>query len=165
MDYEKLYKDALERAKNVLNRKATDRELGTNIPEYIFPVLKESNDEKIRKEIISALKFANIKGIYNKHIAWLEKQGEQKPVDFKAKDWYVSKVDGKIHNMTYNPTDKVEPNPTWSEADERNLKSIMKIIKEKAFADYDVDEDNNMLGIYGILESWLKSLKERMKGG
>lgn len=39
----------------------------------------------------------------------LEKQGEQKPVDFKAKDWYVSKVDGKIHNMTYNPTDKVEP--------------------------------------------------------
>lgn len=40
----------------------------------------------------------------------LEKQGEQKPViDFKAKNWYVSKVDGKIHDMTYNPTDKVEP--------------------------------------------------------
>ena len=43
-------------------------------------------------------------------IAWLEKQGEQKPVlDFKASNWYVSKVDGKIHDMTYNPTDKVEP--------------------------------------------------------
>lgn len=40
----------------------------------------------------------------------IEKQGEQKHFsDFKAKDWYVSKVDGKIHNMTYNPTDKVEP--------------------------------------------------------
>ena len=40
-----------------------------------------------------------------------EKQGEQNPavVDFNAKDWYVSKVDGKIHDMTYNPTDKVEP--------------------------------------------------------
>ena len=41
----------------------------------------------------------------------LEKQGEQKPtvVDFNAKDWYVSKVDGKIHDMTYNPTDRAEP--------------------------------------------------------
>ena len=41
----------------------------------------------------------------------IEKQGEQKPavVDFNAKDWYVSKVDGKIHDMTYNPADKVEP--------------------------------------------------------
>ena len=40
----------------------------------------------------------------------LEKQGEQKPVlDFKASNWYVSKVDGKIHDMTYNPTDKDKP--------------------------------------------------------
>lgn len=40
----------------------------------------------------------------------LEKQGEQKSVlDFKASNWYVSKVDGKIHDMTYNPVDKVEP--------------------------------------------------------
>ena len=41
---------------------------------------------------------------------WLEKQGEQKisVADFKAKDWYVSKVDGKIHNI-YHSVDKVEP--------------------------------------------------------
>ena len=39
----------------------------------------------------------------------LEKQGEQKPIlDFKARNWYVSKVDGKIHDITYNSTDKVE---------------------------------------------------------
>lgn len=38
-----------------------------------------------------------------------EKQREQKPIlDFKAKDWYVSKVDGKIHNI-YHSVDKVEP--------------------------------------------------------
>ena len=44
-------------------------------------------------------------------LTWLEKQGEQKPavVDFNAKDWYVSKVDGKIHDMTYNPADTTEP--------------------------------------------------------
>ena len=40
-----------------------------------------------------------------------KKQGEQKPAvtDFNAKDWYVSKVDGKIHDLTYNPTNKIEP--------------------------------------------------------
>lgn len=34
---------------------------------------------------------------------FLEKQGEQKVsvVDFKANDWYVSKVDGKIHNAKF----------------------------------------------------------------
>jgi hypothetical protein len=40
----------------------------------MFPELKESEGEKIRKEIISALKYANYKGVYDKHIAWLEKQ-------------------------------------------------------------------------------------------
>ncbi len=41
---------------------------------------------------------------------WLEKKGEQKvPInDFKAKDWYVSKVDGKIRNI-YHSVDKVKP--------------------------------------------------------
>ena len=41
----------------------------------------------------------------------LEKQGEQKPtvLDFKASNFYVSKVDGKIHDITYNSTDKLEP--------------------------------------------------------
>lgn len=39
-----------------------------------------------------------------------EKQSEQKDsvVDFDANDWYVSKVDGKIHNI-YHSADKVKP--------------------------------------------------------
>lgn len=42
-------------------------------------------------------------------LSWLEKQDEHKPIlNFKASDWYVSKVDGKIHNMYYS-ADKVEP--------------------------------------------------------
>ena len=48
--------------------------------EHYFPELKESEDERIRKEIVSALKFANDGGIYDKHIAYLEKQKEQKPI-------------------------------------------------------------------------------------
>lgn len=48
--------------------------------------------------------------LHRYYCKYIEKQGEQKPVlDFKASNWYVSKVDGKIHDMTYNPADKVEP--------------------------------------------------------
>ena len=81
--------------------------------------LRENEDEKVRKEIIDYCHerlnttygaLPNIKTI-KRWLTWLEKQGEQKvPInDFKAKNWYVSEVDGKIHDMTYNPADKVEP--------------------------------------------------------
>ena len=99
--------------------------------EHYFPELLESKDESIRKTLIAFFRDwertkshcwnVNVSDI----IAWLEKQGEKNPVEwseedekikesikkhiFNANDWYVSKVDGKIHNMTYNPNDKFEP--------------------------------------------------------
>lgn len=118
MDYEKKYKEALEWMKSLYNglHGATKEEA-----EKYFPELKESEDEKIKETLIDYFKIykkqeeCGIKTFFgiptDNIIAWLEKQGEQKvPInDFKAKDWYVSKVDGKIHDLTYNPTDKVEP--------------------------------------------------------
>ena len=92
MNYEKAYKEALERAKN-LRKDAID--MGENIRakqcEIIFPELKESEDERIRKELIQYIKNwkANIQGkAYpylwssdkeecDKLLAWLEKQGKQ----------------------------------------------------------------------------------------
>lgn len=48
--------------------------------------------------------------LHRYYCKYIEKQGEQKPIlDFKASNFYVSKVDGKIHDITYNSTDKVEP--------------------------------------------------------
>ena len=48
--------------------------------------------------------------LHRYYCKYIEKQGEQKPIlDFKASNWYVSKVDGKIHDLTYNPTNKIEP--------------------------------------------------------
>ena len=49
--------------------------------EKLFPQLQESEDERIIDEIITALKWANHKGVYDKHIAWLEKQGEKEYID------------------------------------------------------------------------------------
>jgi len=75
MDYEKKYKEALERAKEILEYSKKQDSKEVRMVLSFFPELKEeSEDERIRKEIISALKFANVKGVYDKHIAWLEKQ-------------------------------------------------------------------------------------------
>ena len=106
----KAYDEAIRKAKIILGCCNSASIITKHTIYDIFPELAESEDEQIRKEIISALKNANYKGVYNKHLAWLEKQNEQKDsfVDFKAKDWYVSKVDGKIHNI-YHSVDKIEP--------------------------------------------------------
>lgn len=73
------YKEKLRLAKEALESGSYDKDT----IEYIFPELAESEDEKIRKEIISHLKYL---GKYcqesmpnvNEWIAWLEKQGKQR---------------------------------------------------------------------------------------
>ena len=93
MDYEKAYKEALERAKK-LHKDAITLQLEQDIKdyEYIFPELKESEDERIRKFLIEDIKdtlsskdFKHYNPEHTKKLeealAWLEKQGERKSVD------------------------------------------------------------------------------------
>ena len=85
MDYEKKYKDALQRAKHALDchnqgMVSTDVSLITSM----FPELKESEDERIRKELIFYLgdmpedtELRN--GVTNRDVlAWLEKHKPEK---------------------------------------------------------------------------------------
>lgn len=88
MDSEKMYKDALERAKEI--KEIMYPNLSTEsckaVSEYIdaiFPELAESEDERIINAIISFLRMTSL---YSSNgckkpemIAWLEKQKEQKP--------------------------------------------------------------------------------------
>lgn len=79
MDYEKKYNEALERARQFSEHPL--QEDSSNIVEYIFPELQESEDERIRKEILQSIR-DNMAVIHkDKCIAWLEKQGEKKPCD------------------------------------------------------------------------------------
>ena len=75
------YDEALERARAINNGKDVDVESGTTICEYIFPELKESEDEKIKKDLIQWVdEFPDTiwRGHYKKDIiAWLEKQGDK----------------------------------------------------------------------------------------
>jgi len=113
MDYEKKYKKALERAKSF------------ELPEYksimasIFPELRESEDEKIRIELLNYL--------YDVHdddddeeradwIAWLEKQGKQETLCDKCKKAQPSHSCQDITALgrcavehEQKPADKVEP--------------------------------------------------------
>lgn len=123
MNYEQKYKNALERARDLMtnqNPPAFDKHL----IEMVFPELKESEDkdEMIRQCLIEHIKCNKDLNLSlfqwfkpDTIIAWLEEQGKKKPI-FNADDWYVSKVDGKIHNTKFiekqggeKPTDKVEP--------------------------------------------------------
>ena len=82
MDYEKLYNDALEKAKGIINyykEHHRNDEASIEDLEIIFPELKESEDERIRKGIIELVKQSSEildKQNQNNMIAWLEKQGE-----------------------------------------------------------------------------------------
>ena len=91
MDYERKYKEAVNKIKNLLD---DGEKNGFTIVTYktdlesIFPELKESEDERIRKEIITLIQSCD-KGCYTtispsrikEYTAWLEKQEEQKEIN------------------------------------------------------------------------------------
>lgn len=86
MDYEKKYKEALSFLKDL---KPYMSDYCTEKLEGFFPELSESEDEKIRKELLEhCLNRRDGKQIcvdasdYRRWAVWLEKQGEQKPVEW-----------------------------------------------------------------------------------
>lgn len=82
----KAYNEALERASKLRFQNPFDTV--SQMVEYIFPELKESEDERIRKWIIDDIIYnmdneplnnSEYKKEAEKAISWLEKQGQQKP--------------------------------------------------------------------------------------
>lgn len=86
----KAYDEALEKARIWKDKSGMPKDR-QGILDDIFPELAEGEDERIRKELVSFLKETiEYGGISpdiwtmdnaNKWLAWLEKQGEQKPID------------------------------------------------------------------------------------
>ena len=72
------YKERLEKAKELYPTANADQRY---VLECLFPELAESEDEKVRKELLAFIKKRDRSGCdydYAKWIAWLEKQGEQR---------------------------------------------------------------------------------------
>ena len=108
MDYEKAYKEAIKRAKAMIE--VAEKEEVYKSAITIFPELKESDDDRIRKGIIRNLEYLMdraegfVKDELKERIAWLEKQGGQKPADkvepkFKVGDWIVTPAN-KVFQIT-----------------------------------------------------------------
>lgn len=119
MDYENKYNNALKKLQEALAPKngCEISGLTRGCIESIFPELKESEDNRIKKEIISALKYANHKGVYDKHIVWLEKQQSvEEIVERCKKSWYN---EGKIAGMAEGLTDDEKYQQGWHDALEK----------------------------------------------
>lgn len=82
MDYEKKYKEALERArKSYVNSIEQGWTCDKAIYEEIFPELKESENERIRKTLIKGFQHYDKECKWGEFttteiLSWLEKQGE-----------------------------------------------------------------------------------------
>lgn len=99
----KRYDEALKAAKDVYTYYCDDREQLRKI-ESIFPELKESKDEKIRKGLIGYFRAGKCENISSYHgistndiLAWLEKQGKQKLTDevepkFHEGEWIITEA-------------------------------------------------------------------------
>ena len=95
MDYEKAYKEALERARKFYSEPHLD---SNSVIEDIFPELFKSEDERIRRELIDCIK-RSMKGMsdsakvtYNSWIDWVKKQGEQKPIIAENEKWLIDET-------------------------------------------------------------------------
>lgn len=161
-DYKKLYEEALERAKIFKSP------FCQHAAELIFPELRESEDERIRKEIISYIKSSG--AVTNSNwISWLEKQCEQKPVEWSEEDEHcielllpiidssslITKNRKKCKEFLKSLKDRVLPQPKQELSEE-----------EKAIVDYllqlihDSHREPCTKGLIAFgAEAWLKSLR------
>lgn len=150
MDYKEEYQKALERAKK-----------GLPIDE-VFPELKESEDERIRKELLKEIEFiipheceTDSEGLIlpsyhariDRYKSYLEKQKEHKPADLSElmvhKEPYIAPVPTPIVADEQKPAE-------WSEEDEVMCEAILNTLER--VGDY---------GTIGMQKDWLKLLKDR----
>ena len=158
MDYEKKYKEALERAKSFLKRwdgiKFSADDLMTDEFKTIFPELNESEDEKIMKDLKFYLEVrrcqTNDDKEYiscNKFLSWLENQGKQKG-DWSEEDELMLtsiiqtlKLTNGAAQMKIDWLKSIKPQPRWKPSEEqiKALKYVVNYFGEltEHFAEYD----------------------------
>ena len=152
---------------------------------HIFPELKESEDEKLREQVVYAINQLPVcEWTKNKLLAWLEKQGEQKQptkytleqaahifLDALSNTPYNNKpvtdaqvITGELLKFlsdvySYNPNAINKQNPAWSEEDENNASFIVAALDSY----YRVRKDNNNENGQEKLEKAVNWIHNRLK--
>ena len=154
----KLYDEALDRARQFSEHPL--QENSADIVEYIFPKIKESEDERIRKPLIELVGMVDKNPIhqifgygdikYSDMIAWLEKKELKKTEknaiepDDLIEDSYQQQADDLI--------DMVERKSAWSEDDDKMLNDALDMVEW-----YIGRNESKCRNV----SDWLKSLKDR----
>ena len=173
MDYEKKYKEALEKAKDYKNDIIHhELEIGENIMDYIFPELAESENKKIRKALIELVKYAKRNCFELLHkpfnivsmdamLTWLEKQKSIGEIVARCKDsWYN---EGKIAGMAEGLTDDEKYQQGWHDALEKQGEKfinetdeeIVKAVKDTSVLDMVSDAHHNTTTLRQLIERLL----------
>lgn len=115
--------------------------------EYIFPELRETEDDRIRKEIMDFLRkgidgssFEDVKEKYRTWLSWIQKEGEH--ANFRKKIQIGDKVtrnkDGMLVNLSQlnraakKDKKQGEQKPTeWHSEDEQNLNACLGFIPDE----------------------------------
>ena len=143
------YDEAIERAKKLYEQGTITESLS-----YVFPELKESEDERTRKALIDGFKRYNDGSLFNgclvrEILAWLEKQGEQKPAfEMKTPEESLG-IDSETYNKIVDECVYGKQKPAWSEEDEKHFSWLIEYLSQSA-------------GLYDNLIDWLKSLKDKV---
>ena len=167
MNYEQKYNEALERAKGAHNSAKSDKENGVTdkITEYtiqltetIFPELKVSDNERIRKELIDFVK-SHLAGFpqCEKYIAWIERQGDANKEYWRGyregKKEILDKYAELEKQGEQKSIDAVEPRfheGDWVVWDNKISCLVDNIYQGKESLMYTIIDTNNMLRTYSV---------------
>lgn len=185
----KAYDEALEQARFYHGNCPSEPE--KKKLEKMFPVLCESEDEKIRNEIliyIGARQDIDLE-THNRWCAYLEKQKEQKSAEYLDKD-KIYAIMTKLTNLSYSTLISVnsdeykkideitsdvrklldypiEQKPAeWSKEDERNISAIKIALRDAKLEALEEFESNGVemtVKDFESAELWLKSLHSSWK--
>ena len=137
-----------------------------------FPELAESENEMIRKDIVTYLKSILSNKNYGykfieSWISWLEKQGERKSDWSEDDTQYINDTlallsfgcsihsVGEVQEWLQSLSNRVQLKQEWSEEDDYNLQCCIAKVQN--------DIDNGRIGRNRELLTWLNSLKNRVQ--
>ena len=169
MDYKQKYEEALRLAKSYYD---TSDGGANQFLDTLFPELRESEDERIRKTLIEELSACNTVGelkfrlpapTREECIAWLEKQKEPKPVDEEELSKFCeANFNAGKRVVLNNPEEYGLPKPAgWSEEDDQLIGFIFDLLNDLFWRkDWAMSKEECLERLKSLRPSWKPSEDE-----
>lgn len=158
----KRYDDAIERAKNTIKVNQTIPDI-VECVEFLFPELKESEDERIMKSIQRLIShyydvnFPTPEGFTREDLmSWIEKQGEHKPTDIDNKFIRMRETKPKDISEFLDRLTTVEQEFLWEHI--AKIRELDKEEQKDILADAILDNNED-----GLIADTIKKYKNEQK--